>query len=122
MRVLVCGGREYDDVDAVFRILDHYHAASQFTEVIHGNSRGADKAAGFWARERGVSETSCPADWKRQPDGSYDKAAGFKRNADMVAMNPDLVVAFPGNNGTNNTISLAHKAGIKVVQIISEKN
>lgn len=56
---------------------------------------------------------------KTRKDGTkYNVMAGFIRNKEMlVEGKPDLVIAFPGGNGTDNMIDLADKAGIKVIKV-----
>ena len=50
------------------------------------------------------------ADWTK-----YNKAAGPIRNKLMLeAGKPDLVIAFPGGNGTINMIKQAKEAGIRI--------
>jgi hypothetical protein len=89
--------------------------------LVHGGARGADlMAAEIWELNGGKTE-SHPANWNRQPDGSYDKAAGFRRNAQMVMFGADLCLAFYAegatNRGTAHCANLAKKAGIEVVEI-----
>lgn len=50
-RVLVCGGRDYDDRARVFAELD---ALQPIRMVIHGNARGADALAHQWGLSRRV--------------------------------------------------------------------
>lgn len=110
MRVLVCGGRDYDDAVTVDRVLDRVHSRRPITCVIHGGARGADSLAGAWAKRRGVRVEEYPADWKR-----YGRAAGMIRNAEMLrAGRPDRVVAFPGGRGTAGMKRLARTAGVPV--------
>ena len=45
MRVLVCGGRDFDDVGLMISVLDRLHTEKSFTMLIHGNARGADRIA-----------------------------------------------------------------------------
>ena len=54
MRVLVCGGRDFDDVGLMISVLDRLHTEKSFTVLIHGNARGADRMADAWACRRGV--------------------------------------------------------------------
>lgn len=44
MKVIVCGGRDYQDRDAVWAALDKAHAQRPLSMVIHGGARGADTA------------------------------------------------------------------------------
>lgn len=111
LRVLVCGGRDYTDYDAVCRVLDAIHADRKIAAVIHGNSRGADSLAHRWAIGRRVGGWACPANWSR--DG---KRAGPLRNQRMLGHKPDMVLAFPGGRGTADMIRRAEKAGVPVVR------
>jgi hypothetical protein len=98
MRVLVCGGRDFDDVGLMISALDRLHTEKSFTVVIHGNARGADRMADTWARSRGV-----PREPYELPQGEWDelgKKAGPLRNKRMLDDGkPDLVVAFPRGGG-----------------------
>jgi hypothetical protein len=40
MRVLVCGGRDFDDAGLMNSVLDRLHTEKFFTVLIHGNARG----------------------------------------------------------------------------------
>ena len=98
MKVLVCGGRDYQDRDHVFLQMDRLHVLYHFTEVIHGGASGADNLADEWAVSRGIHQSVFKADWKE-----YGNAAGPIRNQEMLMMgHPDMVVAFPGGKGTQN--------------------
>ena len=111
MIVLVCGGRAYTDRDVVFRVLDHVASRVQVDVVVHGGAAGADKLADDWARSRAIHPARMDALW-----GSFGKGSGQKRNAAMLLLRPDLVVAFPGGNGTADMVRRAEAAGIKVLQ------
>ncbi len=114
MRVLVCGGRDFNDDEKVFSILNNYDRDHDFTLVIHGAAKGADSAAGRWAQaNRGCGEMRFPANWKK-----HGKAAGPIRNQRMIDEGqPDLVIAFPGGKGTRNMINAAKSAGIDVIEV-----
>jgi predicted Rossmann-fold nucleotide-binding protein len=116
MRLLVCGGRDYQDLNRVMRVLDNIHEKCGITEIIHGAAKGADSLAGQWARKNGIRETAVPANW--YPNGKLDRSAGPKRNREMLAMKPDGVVAFPGGSGTADMARIAEEAGIKVMRLI----
>ena len=108
MKIIVTGGRDYPDEQAVFKALDNLAPS----EIAHGGCpTGADKWAHAWAQQTGVKETIYPANWK-----SYGLSAGPRRNAEMVAnFGADMVLAFPGGRGTTDTVSRAKRAGIRVV-------
>jgi hypothetical protein len=125
--VLVTGGRNYRNEQRVYAVLDKLHAELGIAEVIHGacgwdadrpetmhedRLRGADALADAWARGRRVRVTRVPAHWTTLGGGG-----GPQRNAQMIAMAPDVVVAFPGGPGTNGMKWMARKAGINVQEI-----
>jgi hypothetical protein len=111
MKVLVCGGRTYAGKQRLFAVLDALHRERPITVVIHGGAPGADSLGGRWAGARGIPCKVYRADWKK-----HGKAAGFIRNREMmVDGQPDLVVAFPGGNGTANTVGLARDAGVELI-------
>lgn len=112
MRVLVCGGRTYDDYGAVSRALDAIYATAPHDTmmVIQGGASGADKLARDWCMERFVSYANYGADWKR-----HGPSAGPRRNQRMLSDGkPDVVLAFPGGRGTADMVDRASKAGVTV--------
>lgn len=110
MRVLVTGGRDFDDIEMIISVLDALHAQHGFTVLIHGDANGADRLCGQWAENRSVAVQACPADWKR-----YGRGAGPVRNRQMSDERPELLVAFPGGKGTADMVRVAAKAGITVI-------
>lgn len=109
--VLVCGGRDFNDKDMVWRELDKLHAERSITRIVHGDAKGADKLASDWARSRGVGQGRFPADWK-----NLGRSAGPLRNAEMLAKSkPDLCLAFPGRRGTADMMRRAERAGVNVL-------
>lgn len=112
-RVLVCGGRDYQDADRISTVLHKLHDEAGIDLLIEGGAQGADRWASLWAELCGVPSQRFEADWENQ--GSF---AGPMRNARMLAEGkPDLVIAFPGGRGTADMVKKARRAGIKVVEI-----
>lgn len=110
MTVLVCGGRDYANEVELFTTLDMIRCEKEITLIIHGGARGADALAGMWARLHKIPEKVFLPDWK-----TFGKSAGQLRNSQMLMEgNPDLVTAFSGGKGTQNMVSLARAAGVKV--------
>ena len=123
--VLVCGGRNYNDKQKLYSVLDQMHDVGgepyhmEITEIVNGAATGADKLASDWARDRkkhngtSIRLYEYPADWS-----SHGNSAGPIRNQEMIdARKPEVVVAFPGGVGTHNMIVKAQQAGIPVVGI-----
>ena len=113
-RLLVCGGREFSDRDALFTALDRAHAKRPVSLLIHGAARGADTLAGEWAAARGIAVEVYPARW----DVDGRKRAGPIRNQRMLDEGkPDACVAFPGGRGTADMVRRCREAGIPVWEI-----
>lgn len=113
MKVIVCGGRSFDDYERLERELDALHARHRFSIVIHGGARGADSFAEQWAKSRHVDIEKVPALWRVHGN----RKAGPIRNAEMLKRAPELVIAFPGGNGTADMVRKACAAGVPVVEI-----
>jgi hypothetical protein len=116
-RVLVCGGRDYDDAQLLVEVLDELlqQATAQNKRIIliHGAARGADSLAESWAEYHKLQIKRFPANWKK-----HGRAAGAIRNTIMLEEGqPQLVVAFPGGAGTRNMIQQAQKYGVPVKRI-----
>jgi predicted Rossmann-fold nucleotide-binding protein len=112
MKVLVCGGRDYDNYTAVREALDGKFGG-QIKAIAQGGASGADACAARYAKERGVELLTFHADWKK-----LGRSAGPERNKRMLAeFSPYVVVAFPGGRGTAHMKSIAVAAGVQVVEI-----
>ena len=112
MRLLVCGGRNYDGERFAFWLLDTLHRVQPIVCVIHGAAAGADTIAASWAKRRGIATQAFPANWHE-----HGRAAGPIRNATMLAIGkPDFVLAFPGGRGTHDMIQKASAAGVAVFE------
>jgi hypothetical protein len=117
MKVIVCGGRKFHDYDALERYLDMLHALHRFTLVIHGDARGADSLAKYWANQRHIESHAYPADWD-----TFKRSAGPIRNKKMLDQGqPNLVVAFPGGEGTKDMMKQARTAGVPVLDLRDTK-
>ena len=110
MIVLVCGGRDYADRKAIQRTL--VGSGPLPSLVIHGGALGADYLAAEVAAENGIHCAEVEALWDH-----YGKAAGPLRNAAMLRLRPDKVIAFSGGRGTENCVAQAEEAGIPVERI-----
>ena len=138
-RVLVTGSRTWTDQAAIFAALDGVLREHQMVTVVHGACReGADAIAREWVINSGhwewvnasshsrpgmVQAEPHPADWK-----THGKAAGFIRNAEMVAAGADRCLAFilpcadprchrtqpHGSHGATHCADHADRAGIEV--------
>ena len=104
--VLVFGGRDFSDREAVFAALD----SERPDKVIPGGAPGADALAREWCFDRKVSYWNVPADWTR-----YGKAAGPIRNQRMIDEGcPSLALEFPGGRGTADMHRRCVEAGVPI--------
>lgn len=127
MKVLVCGGRDFDDWDTLYAELSDlfYNRMRDLSKpfvVISGDAKGADWLARAWAKymsiEYPVEYRGFPADWK-----THGKSAGAIRNQSMIDEgSPDFVLAFPGGRGTADMVSRAKKTGIPVKEVKPKVN
>jgi hypothetical protein len=127
LKVIVCGGRAYDDVKRVHSELDELHIYEKIRMIAEGGCRtdkygkpskmpemdalGADYFAWLWAREVEIPCLTVWARWKAE-----GRAAGMKRNILMYDMvRPDVVIAFPGGVGTDHMVSHAKSMGCRII-------
>ena len=111
MRVIVCGGRFFNDLRRLESMLDSIFSEREVT-IITGGAPGADRMANQWARSRGHKAEVYRADWNR-----YGNAAGPIRNKEMLDTGVDMVIAFPGDRGTANMVKIAREAGVLVFNV-----
>lgn len=116
MKVLITGSRDWPHNRRY--IVHRAILAAEADIVIHGNARGADGIAKWFARHMGITERGYDAKW-----GLYGKSAGPIRNQEMLDKEHrpdepiDLVLAFPlpGSIGTYDMMRRAEAAGIRIV-------
>jgi YspA, cpYpsA-related SLOG family len=110
-RVLVTGSRDWTDERPILRaLLDAIPADGALPTLVHGDCRtGADRVAHRIASSMGWPVERHPADW-----ANYNRAAGPRRNAEMVKAGADLCLAFirDGSRGASHCADLAERAGV----------
>jgi hypothetical protein len=109
MKVLVCGGREFDDYGRLCDVLDKVCGwSTDFITIINGGARGADRLSSRYAREYGCEVIEVPADW-----ATHGRAAGPLRNQAMLDIHkPDQGVVFPGGRGTEDMLLRLFRAKV----------
>ena len=124
MILLVAGGRNYSDKEAVYTALDTlHHGPYPILVLITGGCTGADSLASSWAFENGIQVLTFMADWH-----TYGKAAGPLRNAKMIREAKALdknqhlpmpseihALLFPGGNGTLDMARQLQRARIPII-------
>lgn len=123
MKVLVTSSRTWDDAGYVWRVLDELLHKHGGLVLVHGDCpTGGDRHADDWARQRQSEGHSVVVDRYAANWGRYGRAAGLRRNAEMVA---DLAPSFgrvevhgflrDQSKGTSHCLKLARRAGLPVV-------
>lgn len=127
-RILVTGSRGWANSGLISfelgRAIGELERDGSRVVVVHGAApRGADAIAERACQLHGVETEPHPADWER-----FGKAAGSRRNAEMVALGPVLCLAFVlpcsdrkcqrprphDSHGTSDCMRKAEAAGIPV--------
>ena len=109
-RVIIAGGPDFEDTDAIYAALDKARDRLGDIVLVHGGmTRGADRIAAIWARTRNVPQITCKPDF-----ASHGRAAPFRRNDDMLALTPCAVIIFPGNGISENVAQKAEVKGVPV--------
>lgn len=83
--------------------------------IIHGGANGIDSMADSWAcatRTKREVYPVTPEEWEK-----LGKSAGSIRNGFMLTKEPNLVLAFPGGNGTADMVVRAEAAKVKVFKV-----
>lgn len=128
--VVVTGGRDYPDREAVCRTLDRLHAAEPITLIGIGASyrkvseqdrygrchqspmlQGADRWAFEWGVLHAVPMYVLAADWD-----AHGNRAGPIRNSSLAKyVQPKTVVVAPGGTGTDDMKRKCLKLGARLV-------
>lgn len=109
MKIAITGGRDYSltPLDWFwFGSWVHYYTDMVPTApitFIHGDSFGVDQQVGQMLENLGYNVEKEAADWDK-----HGRAAGPIRNRAM-AMSCDVLIAFPGRNGTDDMIRQCRK-------------
>lgn len=121
-KILVCGGRHFESYGllkvVLGKLIEKFYIDISKSELVSGHCQGADMLGEKYAEEYGISVKRFPADW-----GKYKRKAGPIRNKQMIdyisGFENKLVAAFTTADtvGTRNTMMLARKNNIPVVEI-----
>ena len=107
-KVVVAGGRDYNDKKRVFKLLDKLYEDMPDIEIVCGMPNGADALGYDWATSRNVKCHEFPANWNK-----YKKRAGYLRNREMAEFSDYVVVFWDGKSrGTKMMIDLAEEFGL----------
>lgn len=129
MKILVTGSRKWVDERFICAVLNNFRdknpkANPKTVVLMHGACPdGADAIADAYGEDVGWTVIRYPAQWRVHDENcppSHQgqpicKKAGYRRNAEMVALGADLCLAFirDGSPGSTMCADLAVRAGIE---------
>ncbi|MFB6375574.1 MAG: SLOG family protein [Bradymonadaceae bacterium] len=110
MRTVISGSRSITRYDYLKYALEH-RCGWEISKILCGDADGVDQLAQRYARERDIELDVFEADWE-----NYGKAAGPRRNSEMVGRGEALVALWDGeSNGTQDTINKALREHLTVL-------
>lgn len=113
MRVLICAGRYYADSRLCRRVLEAFQRLHEVRVVIHGGSQFLGAHIEDWARETGAHIVRYPPNWQL-----HGKHAERLRSSFMLAdSRPDIVLALPGGEDTEELLAQARVRGIQTLSV-----
>ena len=109
MRIIVAGGRDFNDYGLLSNTLDHLFSNLDKVIIVSGKARGADSLGEQYAKLHNLEVNEFPADW------NLGKGAGHIRNAEMADNAEGLVLFWNGvSRGSKGMLEVATKKGLEV--------
>jgi len=109
-KVIIAGGREFNDYDYLKRRCSVILRHKKDIIVVSGQAKGADTLGERLAYELGYSVKVFPADWD-----THGRSAGYIRNSQMADYADALIAFWDGKSkGTGHMIDLAKSKGLQV--------
>jgi len=109
MKIIIAGGRDFDNYEELKRRCDHYLKNQREVTILSGAAQGADELGERYAKEKGYKVEQHKAEWKR------GRQAGMLRNIQMAKAAEGLIVFWDGESkGTAHMIKQAEKEGLKI--------
>jgi|CXWL01.1.fsa_nt_gi hypothetical protein len=110
MRLLMSGGRHFEDSVLVEGALSAIHRRAPITVLIHGGTPGLGAPAESWARRNAVHLVRYPANF------SLGKRGDFERDRFMLEDGrPQALLAFPGGRRTAELCQSARRRGTSII-------
>lgn len=110
MKVIIAGGRNFDDYDLLCKTVDYYLSRQNDIEIVSGTAKGADELGERYAEEKGYKIKRFVADWNY-----FGKGAGYIRNEEMAIYADALIVFWDGiSKGSQHMMNIADLYKLKV--------
>jgi hypothetical protein len=109
MRLIIAGGRWFNDYDLMKNKLDFFlKNTTEPIEIVSGKASGADTLGERYARQNDYPIKDFYAQW-----GKYNKRAGYLRNKEMAEYATHCIVFWDGEStGSASMIELAEEYGL----------
>jgi len=105
MKVIVAGGRDFDDARLLFAALNDISKEIKISEIVSGAAKGADSLGECWANLSKIQITNFEPDWK-----TYGTSAGPIRNKSMADYGDMLLLFWDGKSpGSRSMLSAMTK-------------
>lgn len=110
MKVIIAGGRDFNDYERLRTLCDSILSNQEEVEIVSGTANGADALGEKYGDEKGYIVTGFPADWD-----THGKSAGYIRNSEMADYADALIAFWDGRSrGTKHMIDLARKKKLEI--------
>jgi len=110
MKVIIAGGRKYNDYDSLKKYCDYILQNSNDIEIVCGTAYGADKLGEQYGIENEFKIKYFKPDWDK-----FGKSAGFIRNDEMAKYGDAAIVFWDGKSkGSKHMIDLSIKYKLKL--------
>jgi hypothetical protein len=110
LKIIIAGSRNFNNEELLFQKCGSIISKNTVTEIISGNSKGADQLGEKFAIANGISVKKFIPNWQ-----FYGKAAGEKRNIEMAKYANGLIAFWDGKSkGTKNMIEIAKKHNLRL--------
>ena len=112
MRLIIAGGREFNDYELLKEKVDYLlrHKKGETIEIVSGKARGADSLGERYAKDNGYTVKEFPADWN-----THKKSAGYIRNQEMANYATHCICFWDGESkGTKHMIDIAKKENLSL--------
>ena len=113
LRVIIAGGRYFDDYELLCKAADEILKGYTNIEIVSGHAGGADRLGELYAVEHDLNYVIFPADWDK-----LGRKAGPIRNSQMLRyameQQPMLIAFWDGkSSGTGDTVTKARRLGVE---------
>lgn len=109
---IITGGAGFSSVQIIGEALEYYRGNLGLMKIIISGASKAEKLSAAWARRNGVQVVTFDMDYSL----SRDEAVSA-RNAAMLGVGADFVIAFPGGNSAADMCAKAEALGVLVLRV-----